>query len=74
MGFNVKFSQSTPTMTIKSTSAATTIGDLANIDTTTAEANESGATLVYDSETKTYKAEKVFEYDGEDVTMKGGNF
>ena len=74
MGLHVKFSQATPTMTIKSTSSATSIGDLADIDTTTAEANESGATLVYDSATKTYKAEKVFEYDGEDVTMKGGSF
>ena len=74
MGFNVKFSQSTPTMTIKSTSTATSIGDLANIDTTTADADKSGATLVYDSSTKTYKSEKVFEYDGEDVTMKGGSF
>jgi hypothetical protein len=73
-GFRVTFNQTTPTLTIKTTGVATTLGSLTDIDTTTPEAQQAGATLVYDTNTQTYKAEKVFEYDGEQVTLKGGSF
>jgi len=74
MALKVKFSQATPVLTIKSSAAATSLGTLADIDNNTADAGESGATLVYDSTSGTYKNEKVFEYDGTTVTMKGGEF
>jgi len=74
MAFKVKLSSSTPNLTLKSTGAATTAGSLSDIDTTTAEAATAGATFVYDSNSGTYKAEKVFDYDGSEVTLKGGSF
>lgn len=74
MGFNVKFSNTQKPLTIKSSTGASKLGSLTDIDTTTPEAKEAGATLVYDTTTGTYKAEKVFEYDGNEVTLKGGDF
>ena len=73
-GINAKFGSSAPTLTIKSSSAATSLGTLNDIDLTTPEAGTAGATLVYDAAAGTYKAEKVFEYDGNEVTLKGGSF
>lgn len=74
MALKVTFSQTTPVLTIKSSATATSLGTLSDIDTASADAGESGATLVYDSTSGTYKNEKVFEYDGTTVTMKGGEF
>jgi len=74
MALKVTFSQTTKPLTIKSSAVATSIGGLSDIDATSADAGEAGATLVYDSATKTYKNEKVFEYDGTTVTIKGGDF
>lgn len=72
-GFRAKFNNDS-NFTIKSTGAATTAGSLSDIDTTTPEAATAGATFVYDSNSGTYKAEKVFDYDGSEVTLKGGSF
>jgi len=74
MALKVTFSQTTKPLTIKSSAVATSLGTLSDIDSTNADAGESGATLVYDSTSGTYKNEKVFEYDGTTVTMKGGEF
>ena len=74
MALKVKFSQATPVLTIKSSAAATSLGTLSDIDNNTADAGESGAILVYDSTSVTYKNEKVFEYDGTTMTLKGGEF
>jgi len=74
MALKVKFSQTNKPLTIKSSAAATTLESLADFDTSTPEAGQSGTTLVYDATTETYKAEKVFDYDGDEVTLKGGSF
>jgi hypothetical protein len=73
-GQKVTFGTTSKPLTIKSSSAATKLSTLTDIDLTSAESTESGATLVYDENTGTYKGEKVFEYDGNEVTLKGGSF
>jgi len=73
-GQKVSFGTTAKPLTIKSSAAATNLSTLSDIDLTSAEATEAGATLVYDENTGTYKGEKVFEYDGEEVTLKGGTF
>jgi len=74
MAFKVKFTPTTSDFTIKSSAAATTAGSLSDVDTSKPEASESGATLVFDSNTQTFKSEKVFNYDGDNVSLDGGNF
>lgn len=73
-GLKVKFDTTKP-LTIKSSTASrSTLTTLTDVDASKAEASLSGATLVYDSETQTYKSEKVFNYDGDDVSLDGGTF
>ena len=73
-GFSVKLDSSEPTMTIKSTGVATTAGSLSDVDQTKPEGTESGATLVWDESTGTFKSELVFTYDGDNVGLDGGDF
>lgn len=74
MALKVKFSQTTTPLTIKSSAAATSLTTLSDFDNTTEDAGQTGTTLVYDSATQTYKAEKIFDYDGETPVMDGGDF
>ena len=73
-GFSATMSSSKPTMTIKSTGVATTAGSLSDVDQTKPEGTESGATLVWDESTGTFKSELVFTYDGDNVGLDGGDF
>ena len=73
-GFSAKMNDSEPTMTIKSTAAATSAGSLSDVDQSKPEGTESGATLVWDESTSTFKSEKVFTYDGDNVGLDGGGF
>ena len=73
-GFSAKMSSSEPTMTIKSTAAATTASSLSDVDQSKPEGTESGAALIWDASTSTFKSEKVFTYDGDNVGLDGGDF
>lgn len=73
-GFSAKLNSSEPTMTIKSTVAATSASSLSDVDQSKPEGTESGATLVWDESTNTFKSEKVFTYDGDNVGLDGGGF
>ena len=75
MAFKVKLSSSTPNLTIKSSAAATNLSSLSDIDTTAADAQVDGATLVYDAQTQTYKSKKIYEENADGTyTLKGGSF
>jgi len=74
MGFKVKFGSSNPTLTIKSSAAATGVGTLSDVDTTDATAKTDGATLIYDSDTKTYKQTKIFTETDDGYKLDGGKF
>jgi hypothetical protein len=74
MALKVKFSQTTTPLTIKSTGAATSTSSLTDVDNTTPDGGQTGAALVYDATTKTYKAEKIFEYVGDTPEINGGDF
>lgn len=73
-GMNAKLNGSAPTMTIKSTGVATSASSLSDVDQSKPEGTESGATLVWDENTNTFKSEKVFTYDGDNVGLDGGGF
>ena len=75
MAFKVKFSPTTSNFTIKSSGSATNLSALADIDTTAADAQVDGATLVYDADTGTYKSKKIFDEDANgNYLVKGGSF
>jgi hypothetical protein len=70
----VKFSDPNKPLTIKTSAAATTLSSLADTDTSKEEARQSGSTLIYNENTNNYVAEKVFNYNGDDVSLDGGTF
>jgi len=73
-GFSAKLSSSEPTMTIKTSGVVTSASSLSDVDQSKPEGTESGATLVWDENTSTFKSEKVFTYDGDNVGLDGGDF
>ena len=75
MAFKVKFSPTTSDFTIKSSGAATAVTSLSDVNTTGPTAQADGATLIYDTETSTYKSAKIFKDLGNDLyEIKGGSF
>lgn len=72
MALRVKFKTQNDALTIKSSAAATKVTNLTDVDQN--GGSVSGSTLVYNADTKLYVSEKVFNYDGEDVSLDGGTF
>jgi chaperonin GroEL (HSP60 family) len=72
----VAFSQTQKPLTLKSSTSATKVAGLADVDTTEPGGTDTGATLIYDAATSTYKSEKVFDYieATDQYKLDGGNF
>lgn len=83
MALKVKFSQTNKPLTIKSSAAATTLGSIADVDTSGAEqlqansqVDATGTTLIYNEETGVFESRKVWEHDAENdkLILNGGDF
>lgn len=71
----VAFSQTDKPLTLRTTTAATSLDKLSDVDLTEDDAQEDGSTLMYDVETQSFKSKSIFkEVSDNQYQLDGGDF